>query len=186
MNRPALITTLSVLAIVVIIVIGGITNYIMAANYGNRAEQDIKAVWTNNQNILGQYTLKIQEAAQIPEMYKNDFKEVLTAAMEGRYGAGGSKATFQWIQENNLNFDSSTYNKLQTLIEAGRNEFQANQTRLIDTKRLYETNLGYIWRGFWLKAAGYPKVDLAIYKPIVAGDTARAFETGIQAPLKLR
>jgi hypothetical protein len=37
-----------------------------------------------------------------------------------------------------------------------------------------------------MKLAGYPKVDLSIYKPVVAGDTAKAFETGVQAPTKLR
>jgi hypothetical protein len=71
-------------------------------------------------------------------------------------------------------------------MEAGRNEFQVNQTRLVDQKRIYETALGYVWKGFWLKLAGYPNIDLDKYKPVVAGDTAKAFETGIQAPIKLR
>lgn len=180
------VVTLSAIAVVVILVVGVIMAWVSAANYGNRAEADIKAVWENNQNILGQYTLKIQEAAQVPEMYKNDFKEVVTAAMQGRYGADGSKATFQWIKENNLTFDSSMYNKMQTLIEAGRNEFQTNQTRLVDTKRVYVTSLGSIPRGWFLSMAGYPKIDLDKYRPVVAGDTRQIFESGVQAPVKLR
>jgi Na+-transporting NADH:ubiquinone oxidoreductase subunit NqrC len=160
--------------------------YINAANYGVRAEQEIEALWEDNQNVLGQYTLKIQEAVQVPEMYKNDFKEVLTAAMSGRYGADGSKATFQWIKENNLNFDSKMHAKMQVLIEAGRNEFQTKQTRLIDAKRVYKTSLGYVWRGFWLGMAGYPKIDLEKYRPVVAGDTRQVFDSGVQAPIKLR
>lgn len=33
---------------------------------------------------------------------------------------------------------------------------------------------------------GISRVDLNKYKPVVAGDTAKAFETGVQAPVKLR
>lgn len=163
-----------------------IASYISAANYGNTAERQLDAIWSNNQNVLGQYTLKVQEAAQVPEMYKNDLKEVVTAAVQGRYGDSGSKAVVQWLKEANIPFDSKLYTNMQQIIEAGRNQFTTEQTRLIDVKRSYETNLGYVWRGFWLKMAGYPKIDLAKFKPVVAGDTARAFETGQQAPIKLR
>lgn len=176
----------SLLAAIALVVLISIGSYISAANYGNTAEKEIDAVWSNNQNVLGQYTLKVQEAAQVPEMYKNDLKEVVTAAVQGRYGEGGSRAVMQWLKEANVPFDSSMYTKMQQIIEAGRNQFTTEQTRLIDVKRSYETNLGYVWRGFWLKLAGYPKIDLAKYKPVVAGDTAKAFETGVQAPIKLR
>lgn len=175
---------------VVVMLIGAIAffvaAYVSAANYGNEAENGLKATWSNNQNILGQYTLKVQEIASVPEMYKNDLKEVLAAEMSGRYGKEGSRANMQWIKEHAVNFDSSMYAKIQQVIEAGRNEFQNAQTRLIDQKQVYETNLGYVWKGFWLKLAGYPKIDLSIYKPVIAGDTAKAFETGVQAPIKLR
>jgi Na+-transporting NADH:ubiquinone oxidoreductase subunit NqrC len=181
-----LVALTAIIGVVVVCLVAAVGSYVSAANYGNRAEQDIKAAWEDNQNVLGQYTLKIQEAVQIPEMYKNDFKDVLTATMSGRYGADGSKATMQWIKENNINFDSSMYTKMQTLIEAGRNEFQVKQTRLIDIKRGYSTNLGYVWRGFWLNMAGYPKIDLDKYRPVVAGDTRQTFETGVQAPIKMR
>lgn len=163
-----------------------ITAYISNANYANAAEKQIEATWQNNQNILGQYTLKVQEIASVPEMYKNDLKEVMSAELSSRYGAQGSKASMQWIKEHSVNFDSSMYNKIQQVIEAGRNEFQNAQTRLIDEKRAYETNLGYVWSGFWMRIAGYPKTDLNKYKPVVAADTAKAFETGVQAPIKLR
>jgi hypothetical protein len=164
----------------------GIASYVSAANYGNRAEVAIQAIWENNQNILGQYTLKIQEAAQIPEMYKNDLKEVLSAEMSSRYGKDGSQASMQWIKEHSVNFDSSMHRKMQSLIEAGRNEFQNNQTRLIDEKRTYKTSLGTIPRKWFLSMAGYPMIDLDKFKPVVAGDTRQAFETGVQAPIKLR
>lgn len=160
--------------------------YISASNYGVQAEAGLEAVWTNNQNILGQYTLKIQEIASVPEMYKNDLKEVLASELSSRYGKEGSQANMQWIKEHSVNFDSSMYTKIQQVTEASRNEFQNAQTRLIDTKRVYVTALGTMPKSWFLSMAGFPKVDLNKYKPVVAGDTAKAFETGVQAPIKLR
>jgi type II secretory pathway pseudopilin PulG len=164
----------------------GVMNYVSAANYGVQTENQIRALWDQNKNVLGQYTLKVQEAAAVPEMYKNDLAEVMTKTMTAKYGADGSKAVFQWLKDANINFDSTTYIKVQQIIEAGRNEFQVSQTRLIDAKRSYQDNLGYVWRGFWLKLAGYPKLDLEKFKVIVAGDTEQIFESGVQAPIKLR
>jgi hypothetical protein len=182
----ALMSGLVVLGLVATLVLIGFVSYISAANYGNRAEKQLDAVWVDNQNVLAQYTLKVQEAAQIPEIYKNDLKEVVAAALQGRYGPDGSKGVFQWLKEANIPFDNAVYTKMMQIIEAGRNDFQKEQTRLIDVKRSYETELGYVWRGFWLRQAGYPTLDLAKYKPVLAADTARAFELGQQAPLQLR
>lgn len=185
MNTP-LSSKLFIGIAALVVVLGLIATYITTANYGNRAEQEIQATFENRSNVLAQYTLKMQEAAQVPEMYKNDFKEVIASAMQGRYGADGSRATFQWIKENNLQFDSSMHKRLQTLIEAGRNEYQREETRLIDVVRVYKTNLGYVWTGFWLKQAGYPKIDLDKYKPIITQNVQDALVTGVQAPLQLR
>jgi hypothetical protein len=163
------------------------SSYISAFNYGNQMENQLKAEWSNNQNILAQYQQKILEAAQVPEMYKNDFKEVTTAAIQGRYGENGSKAVFQWLQEQNPNLDARIYIKLQQLIEAGRDDFKIAQTKLIDVKRQYETALGYFWQGMWLKIAGYPKTDLSIYKPITTDRVEQTFQKGKEdGPLKLR
>lgn len=179
-----------ILGIILSLVVGaglvGVVSYVKYANLGNTSEAGLDATWTNNQNILGQYTLKVNEIAQVPGMYTDDLKSVLAAELSSRYGAEGSKATFQFIKEHAVNFDSSMYTKIQQVMESGRDEFQVAQTRLIDQKRIYNENLGNVWSGFWLKLAGYPKVDLAKYKPVVAGDTAKAFETGVQAPIKLR
>ena len=160
--------------------------WVQAANYGNRTEVEIKKIWSNNQNVLGQYTLKVQEIASVPDMYKEDLRKVMVDVMQARMGKDGSKALFQFFTEQNIPFDSSMYVKIQQVIEAGRNEFQNAQTRLIDVKANYEVQLGELPRSIFLSLTGYPKIDLDVYKPIVAADTHRAFETGVQAPVKLR
>ena len=181
-----LVTVLVVLGIVGAIVVGAVGAYVSNANYGNRAEKQIVAAWENNENILGQYSLKIAEMAQIPDMQRDDLKEVYRAAMEGRYGADGSKATFQWLQEQNPQLNAEVYTRLQQTMEAGRNEFRVAQTELIDLKRGYETNLGYVWKGFWLRLAGYPKLDLNKYQAITSEYAQEAFKTGVDKGITLR
>lgn len=181
-----LVIGLSILGVILAIIATVVIVFVNAANYGNRAEVSLQKVWTNNQNILGQYTLKVQEIASVPEMYKSDLKEVMTSVMTARMGADGSKAMFQWFQEQNIPFDSSMYGKIQQVIEAGRNEFQNAQTRLVDEKAVYQTALGSIPQGWILGLVGYPKIDLDKFKPVVAGDTTRVFDQGVQAPIQLR
>lgn len=168
----------------ILTVIGG--SYIGAYNLGNRSEKKIEAVWTNNKNILSQYYNKVDEMVQVPEMYKNDFKEVITSALEKRYGEKGSQAVFQWLNEHQINYDSSLYIKIQQVIEAGRNEFEQAQTMLIDVKRIYQTSLGSFWSGFWLSKAGYPNIDLSKFDIVTTEKVEKTFESKIETALTLK
>lgn len=163
------------------------TSYISANNYGSRVEADLRAARDDNQNILAQYQQKILEAAQVPDMYRDDLGKIIKEAMTGRYGADGSKATFQWIQENNLSFDSKLYVNIQDLIAGGRKDFENGQRRMLDIRKGYDAQQGYFWRGLWLRIAGYPKINLDEFKPIVTDRVEETFKAGKeQAPLKLR
>ena len=161
-------------------------SYVGNFNYGNEAERRITAQYENLENILSQFTLKVQEAAQVPEMYANDLKAITTAAMTGRYGDKGSQATWQWLKEQNPNLDQAMYQKVQTIIESGRNQFQTAQTEFIDSKRAYETNLGYLWKGAWLRVAGYPKLKMENFRTISSESTKEAFRTGVDKGVTLR
>lgn len=185
-NRGFGLLAVVVLAAVLGVGVTLVGSYVSAYNYGNRAEKEIQAQHTNLQNILGQYSLKVSEAVQVPEMYKNDLKEVVTAAIQGRYGENGSQATWQWIREQNLGVDVSVYKQIQQLIEAGRDKFENAQTKFIDVKRGYETNLGYLVRGTFLSVAGYPRIDLAALTIVTSQHAVDTFETGLDTGLKLR
>lgn len=162
-------------------------SYVTAVNYGAQAEAGIKAAYENNQNILAQYSQKVREVAQVPAMYTEDFTKVTKAAIEGRYGADGSKAVFQWLKEQNPQLDSKVYTKIQQVVESGRDEFKNAQTVLIDKKRVYETSLNTFWRGMWLRIAGFPKIDMEKYHIITTTETESIFATGKEvAPIKLR
>ena len=161
-------------------------SYVSAYNAANRMENQIVATFEDNKNVLAQYSNRIAEAAQIPAMQRDDLVAVVTAALDARYGEEGSKAMFQFIQEQNPNIDSSVYTQLQRMIEAGRIDFATAQTRLIDQKRVYETALGSFWQGMWMRVAGYPKINLDDYKIVTNSRTEEAFKTGIEEPMKLR
>ncbi len=180
-------TSITVLGVVVSVFAVCFFSYVSAYNLGNRYEQKIVHAWENNENILAQYSQKVQEAAQIPAMQRDDVLKILTEGLKARYGEDGSQSVFQWIQEQNPNVDSAVYTKLQQIIEAGRNEFKVAQTQLIDSKRGYRTFLGSFWMGTWLKIAGYPEINLNDYRVITTKYASDAFKSGIEsAPLKLR
>jgi len=168
--------------VLTICTISYITNY----NYGNRTENQLIAEYTNLENILAQYSLKVSESAQVPAMYRDDLKDVVVSEMVARQGEGGSKATFQWFKEHDINIDSNMYLEIMNIIRGGRNKYTNAQTRFIETKQSYLTNLGYLWTGMWLSIAGYPKIDLDKYVIISTEDTKAMFETKIDKGLTLR
>ena len=180
----------SILILSVLIVIGGlfgVSQYVSYHNDGVRYETNITAGYDNLQQILGQYTLKVAEAAQVPGMMKDDLKDVMTSALSARYGEDGSKAVFQFIKEAYPGqVDASLYTKIQQIIEGGRDKFQNEQTAFIDLKKGYEAELGYVWSGFWLNVAGYPKIDLTKYKTVTSESAKATFANGVDAGIKLR
>jgi hypothetical protein len=170
----------------VIVLIFLVVTYVTNYNFGNRSERALEAEYENLSNILGQYSLRIKEAAQIPAMQTEDLAQLFNGSLDARYGSEGSQAAMQWIREQNPNLDQSTYLQIQRMIEAGRNKFENSQTKFLDTKRAYETALGNLWQGFWLGAAGYPKIDLDSMNIVTSGYAQDAFATGVEEGLQLR
>ncbi len=180
------------IAAVAIVVLFGITmmsNYYGGAKYGATYDKAIDARYTDMENILASYSLKIGDAVQIPAMYRDDLKDVMTSVMTARQGEGGSKAAFQWFKEHEVKIDPAMYTKLQQMFEAGRNKFENAQTKFVDEKRAYETVLEYdllLTQGWWVKLAGYPKIDLAEYVIISSEHAKTTFKTKTDTGLQLR
>lgn len=177
-NRGLLFAFLGFVGLILLVIAVGVSSYISNYNYGNRAEQTIKAEYESAKNTLSSTATTVVDLTKVSERYAGDVRKMVEATMSGRYGEDGSQAMMQWIQEQNIPLDASVYKDISQAIRAGRSDFKASQNRVIDTKRSYETKLGNFWSGLWLGIAGYPKIDLADYKIILDQSTQDKYETG--------
>lgn len=159
----------------------GISTY----NGAITTENSIVAQYEQNQNNLSQYSNKIAEMVQVPDMYKNDYKEVVTAALEGRYGAEGSKAAFQWLKEHDINFDSSLYGKVQDAMTIGRDKFENEQKKLIDRQRAYQDMCQTVPKGLILGMFGFPTDKMDEIKIVKSSYSNEAFGSGVENGLQL-
>lgn len=103
----------------------GLRNQYEAKIDANRADFD--AMWKI-----------ISQTAQVPAQYKSDFAEVYGKIMEARYPEEAGGTLMRWIQEQNPQFDSSLYAKVQTVVESQRTSFANRQKELRDVKREHD------------------------------------------------
>ena len=176
-NGNVLIGVIIAIAIVLCLAVPAIFGYVSAYNLGNRTENQLTAMLENNENIYANGTQKVIEIAQVPSMYAEQVGKVTREAIQGRYGQDGSKAVFQFLQEQNPQLDPSIFAKIQVVIEEFRNKFELAQRDMIDVKRMYNTQLGSLWTGFWLGVAGYPKVDMKKFEIVTTERARQTFDT---------
>jgi len=191
---PQIIFVSSIVVGIALLVLLPFGAYVSAYNTANTFEQQVPAIYEDNQQTLGQYGQKLQEAAQIPTMMADDWARVFQGVMQGRYGTDGAKSALLLIKEQNPTLDSKVYIQLQQIIEAGRDDFTNKQQKLIDVKRAYRTSLGSFWTGTFMKFAGFPKLKIGYpdlkdddYPAITTGRASKIFEKGMEdGPIVLR
>lgn len=186
-NAALIVILVTFLATIVVAGIFAVLSYVGAYDKGVGYENNIDAAVENNEQMNGNFKLKLMDSISTSKLNANQVTALVEAANKARYGAEGSKASWQMIQENNLGLDQSINKQLLQVVEAGRNDFQAAQTRLIDTKRAYETALEkqyILGEGWWLKLAGFPKIDLKAqkYQAVSSAGAKEAFRTGVDTP----
>lgn len=128
-------------------------------------ENATKAQWRDNQSTYDTMWKTIKEVAQVPEQYKEDFKQLLVADNAAKFGPNGSTATMQWFKERNINFDSSMYRKIQDVIESGRQDFKRSQTELLDKQRKVQDMTQSYWGGIMAQHYNFPRVMAGDFAP---------------------
>jgi hypothetical protein len=172
--------------VAMLVCVGSFVMYgVSAYNGAIKTENSLVAQYEQNQNNLSQYSNKIGEMVQIPTMYKNDYKEVITGALQGRYGKDGSQAMFQFLKEHEINFDSSLYGKIQDAMVIGRDKFENEQKKLIDRQRVYQDMIGTVPKGLLLKMFGFPTNKVKEIKIVKSGYSNEAFDSGVENGIKL-
>jgi hypothetical protein len=152
-------------------IIGGM--YFSYSNSEIRLAAQVSAQQDANKAQYDTMWKVISQKAQIAEEYKDSFKSIYPAIMEGRYGNERGGSLMSWIQESNPNFDVSLYKDLMVSVEGQRERFLREQQELIDLNRehdlVIDTFPGSLFVG------GRPKITITI---VTSGKTDAAFATG--------
>lgn len=176
--KGLIIGSVTFMIVVVIAVVGVFGTYVSNFNTAVAFEANIDKFDKSSQNTLSSYTLKLKEAAAVPDMYLDGLRGIIKETFEGRYGEDGSQAVFQWIQEQNVQVDQQVFLKLQTIIDGGRNEFKQSQDRKLESCAAYEIKRNQFMSGFFMRMAGFPKKDIDdLCAVVIAGEVRDKFET---------
>lgn len=191
-NIKALLIAGAAFAVIVITIFMSMVGWYDSAT---KLENSTSAQWRNNQNTYDAFWKTVKETAQVPDKYKEDFKQLLVSETAAKYGPEGSKATMQWFQDRQINFDASMYRKVQDIIESGRADFKRSQTELLDKQRKVQDMTQSYWGGVMAKHYDFPremkgdfappkdsdsdgKLTVLDYPIVTSARTQKAFQTG--------
>lgn len=171
---------------------------------GRQLEYAIVAQYQQDQNELSTGVTQIVEMMQVANVKKDALKDILTSAVQGRYGEQGFKANgafFAAVHEQYPTIDLSTYDRVLTKVEATRESFKNKQDKLADMVRAYNTyRTDGIVRNYFaaqyfpsdamqVTVAGkvYTKQEALtkVSQLVVTSDAQEAFATGTLKPLDL-
>jgi len=177
MNKMAALVVIAVLAIG--LVVGG-----MYVNTSNR-EIDLRNLIAQQEQVreanFDKMWKVISQKAQIPGQYKNDFKEVYTPLIEGRYSGDKGGMFMKWIKEHNPQFEgASLYKDLMTSIESLRESFFQEQKKIVSMKKQHDDLLMKFPSSIFVGSRG--KIDV---KVISSTKTKAIMESGVEDDVTL-
>lgn len=111
---------------------------------------------------------KIAQIAEVSDEYKETFKDVYPALIDGRYKNDGN-TLMKWVQESNPTFDTKLYSKLIDVIESSRDGFKHEQDKLADIVREHNDLLG-VWPSSMF-VGGRPALNVTFVSSAKTKDT---------------
>ncbi len=130
----------SLIAVLIVAVLVGLLCVVlfgMYASYNNTEvalRKQVEAKQKDNENVFDNFWKKLQEVGGIP-----DRERATAKAMFVEYAAARTSKDeghmMAWVQENIPKADPALYQNLMNTISSSRDDWRANQTRLLDMNR---------------------------------------------------
>ena len=138
---------IAVAVVVVVLLAVGILKVMQINAYDKNIyfKSNITNLSDQSYSMLSAVTLKIRNLAKVPAMYSEDLTKYVSAAMSSRYGEDGMKAMVAFMNENNIQFDSSMYKNIQIAMSGGQDDFRITQNKLTDFCAQYR-----VFRSTWM------------------------------------
>lgn len=134
----------------------------------------ITAKQKDNTNEYDNMWKTIAQTAQVTDAQKNALKEIFVAHAQAR-AVESKNLLMAWIKESIPNVDTSTFNKLMSIITGARDRFTMRQKELIDIKREHDILLDKFPSSMILSILGRQKIEITI---VTSTRTEEAFKTG--------
>jgi len=117
----------------------------------------------------------LAQQAGVSAEYKNSFKEIYPALMEGRYGNARGGALMSWVHEHNPEFSPRLFEQLNNSIQDQRTEYFKQEEAALDLKREHDNMIDTFPSSLILSILGRDKIKLQLVR---SERTDNAFETG--------
>lgn len=161
-----------VAAALVVVAVIGVSAFFQYSNSEIRLRNQIGAQQQSNEAVFDNTWKIIKQQAGIADQYKDAFKEIYPALMEGRYGNARGGALLSFVKESNPNFDTSLYQKLANTVEVQRTVFTREQQKLIDLNREHDNMLQQFPSSIFLMSR--KQIDIIV---VTSSKTEEAFKT---------
>ena len=159
-----------VMFLVIMMIAGSaISNY----NAFVKLEEQVEAIHKDMENAHGSIHNQIKSQGLTVQNYGDTVIKAINMAISGRYGEGGVKSAWTWIQEKNPEIDPSLHKSLMQVIEAGYNKFENIQRNKIDVLRTYKTKMRTFPDNIWAGIFGFPKSNLKDLEEVISTESSK-------------
>ena len=149
-------------------------------NSFSRVETKVVAIQTDNKNVLDNTRKSIREAGAVSAQEVEALEKIIVgyaeARGEGGNGGDNNVVSIGMVKEAVPSITSiETLKRLQNIVVAGRREWQAAQTKLIDVKREGDEMLAVFPSGPILRMFGKKPIEITV---VTSTETEGNFQTG--------
>lgn len=170
----------AIVGVIVVAVIGCIFAFIGTVNSYSRVEVKAKAAQLDNTNVLDNTRKAIREAAAVSSTEVEALERIIVGYADARGsnegGGDNNVVSIGMVREAVPSITSiETLAKLQNIVVAGRKDWQAAQTRLIEIQRQGNEMLAVFPSNVILGFMGKQPVEITV---VTSSETEDNFKTG--------